>query len=65
MNIDKLISRIDLFSDSQEVVDGLLDEADVFESETGEYAYYAKESAVHIEGLWELVKDLERKLKNK
>ena len=65
MTTDELINRIDVYEDTQEVVDGLREEANYFESKTGEYPYYAKESAIHIEGLWELVQDLKSKLETK
>tara|TARA_R110000868_G_scaffold27797_3_gene105022 strand:+ start:1475 stop:1975 length:501 start_codon:yes stop_codon:yes gene_type:complete len=58
----QLIERIALFDDSVEIVDGLKDEADIFELETGEYAYYAKEGAEQIEGMWEILYEIKRRL---
>ena len=58
----QLIERIALFDDSVEIVDGLREEADMFELETGEYAYYAKEGAEQIEGMWEILQELKRRL---
>ena len=58
----QLIERIALFDDSVEIVDGLRAEADIFELETGEYAYYAKEGAEQIEGMWEILYEIRRRL---
>ena len=55
MTTIELIDRIAIFDDSDEVVSGLRDEANWVEEITGEYAYYAKEAALHIEGIWELL----------
>ena len=58
----ELINRIALFDDSNELAAGLWHEAELSEEMTGEYAYYMKEAAVHIEGMWRLVKDLKRRI---
>ena len=58
----ELIKRVELFEDSDEVVVGLWDEAKRTEKITGEYSYYAKEGAVHIEGMWELLQELRNRL---
>ena len=61
----QLIERIAIFDDSTEVADGLRIEADWVEEITGEYAYYAKEAAVHIEGMWELLQELKNRVELK
>ena len=61
----ELIDRVALFDDSDEVVSGLWDEAKWSEEITGEYAYYAKEAAVHIEGMWELLQEFKRRIELK
>tara|TARA_R110000803_G_scaffold158878_1_gene223098 strand:+ start:359 stop:571 length:213 start_codon:yes stop_codon:yes gene_type:complete len=65
MTTTDLISRVELFEDSDEVVDGLRAEADWVEEITGEYAYYAKESAIQIEGMWELLQELKKRVELK
>ena len=62
MTTTGLIKRVDLFEDSNDVVKGLWDEARWIEEETGEYAYYAKEGAIQIEGMWELLRELRNRL---
>ena len=62
MDTMALIKRVHLFEDSDEVVDGLRAEANWFEEITGEYAYYAKESAIQIEGMWEILRELRNRL---
>tara|TARA_R110000803_G_scaffold127666_1_gene195032 strand:+ start:300 stop:512 length:213 start_codon:yes stop_codon:yes gene_type:complete len=67
MNIKKMttleiIDRIALFNDSTEVSDGLRIEADWVEEITGEYAYYAREASEQIEGMWEILQELKRRL---
>ena len=57
-----LIKRVRLFEDSDEVAAGLWTEAKWFEEVTGEYAYYAKEGATQIEGMWELLRELRNRL---
>jgi hypothetical protein len=57
-----LIKRVRLFEDSEEVAAGLWTEAKWFEEVTGEYAYYAKEGATQIEGMWELLRELRNRL---
>ena len=61
----ELIDRIALFDDSNEVVDGLMAGAEWIEEITGEYAYYTKEAAVHIEGMWELLQELKNRVELK
>ena len=63
MTTTGLIKRVELFEDSDEVVKGLWDEANWIEEVTGEYAYYAKEGATQIEGMWELLQELKNRLK--
>jgi len=65
MTTIELIDRIAIFDDSDEVVSGLWDEAKWSEKITGEYAYYAKEAAVHIEGMWELLQELKNRVELK
>ena len=62
MTTIELIDRIALFDDSTEVVDGLRIEADWVEEITGEYAYYAREASEQIEGMWEILNELKRRL---
>jgi hypothetical protein len=59
-----LIKRVRLFEDSDEVAAGLWAEAKWFEEETGEYAYYAKEGATQIEGMWEILRELRNRLES-
>ena len=65
MTTTDLIDRVELFNDSDEVVVGLWDEAKRTEEITGEYAYYAKEGATQIEGMWELLQELKNRLETK
>ena len=64
MDTMALIKRVRLFEDSDEVAAGLWAEAKWFEEETGEYAYYAKEGATQIEGMWEILRELRNRLES-
>ena len=65
MTTIELIDRIALFDDSTEVVDGLRIEADWVEEITGEYAYYAREASEQIEGMWEILQELKKRVELK
>lgn len=54
--IKALKERLSVFSDSKEVCAGLR----AHSSDDDEYAYWPNEAAVHIEGLWDLAKELMR-----
>lgn len=45
---DECIARLDVFSDSREVADG------VESMHSKQHLYWPKEGAIHIRGLWEL-----------
>jgi hypothetical protein len=54
--IKALKERLSVFSDSKEVCAGLR----AHSSSDHEYGYWPNEAAVHIEGLWDLAKELMR-----
>lgn len=54
-NIKSALNRLENFNDSYEIAKAL--------NEDTKLTYYAPEAAVHIEGLWELSKELARYLK--
>lgn len=58
--LKELIERIGNFDDSKHLVNALLSAAN--ENYETPLDYYLKESATHIDGMWELLTDIRRHL---
>lgn len=58
VTLEYLQQRVLAFDDSDELVRGLMEQAEEYFADTGGYDYWSREYATHIDGLWELVGEL-------